>query len=93
MSKAKLAIEELYSIALNPDLDYFAQLQPLAQSGELSNKATSNQLLFRLCQIVDGQEKEIQALKEDRVAIANQMIKLEGGSATVPELDPVVPLG
>ena len=48
MSKAKLAIEELYSIALNPDLDYFAQLQPLAQSGELSNKVTTNQLLFRL---------------------------------------------
>lgn len=91
--KAKLAIEELYSIALNPDLDYFAQLQPLAQSGELANKVTSNQLLFRLCMIVDQQEEEIKSLKDDRVSIANKMLELEGKRTVVPNVAPTEPLG
>ncbi len=90
--KARLEIEKLYSVALNPELDYWSQLQLLAQSGELANKATSSELLFRLCQIVDAQEKEIKALKEDRVAIAKKMIELEGGSATVPVEDTTMPL-
>jgi ABC-type Na+ transport system ATPase subunit NatA len=90
MSKAKLAIEEFYSVAINPDLDYFAQLQPLAESGELANRITANQVLFRLCMIVDKQEKEIQALKDDRVAIAKKMIELEKQPEAV---DPALPLG
>ncbi len=86
-------IEEAYSIALNPELDYFAQLQPLAQNGELANNVTSNKVLFGLCKIVDEQAKEIQALKDDRVAIAKQMVKLEGKSTVVPVEDPAMPLG
>jgi hypothetical protein len=78
MTNPALAIiEEAYSIALNPELDYWAQLQPLAPNGELANRLTSNQVLFRVCKIVDAQAKEIQALKDDRVAIANKMVELE----------------
>lgn len=91
--KALKTIEEFYSIALNPDLDYFNQLQPLAQSGELANNVTSNQVLFRLCMIVDQQAKEIQSLKDDRVAIAKKMLELEGKSTVVPELAPTEILG
>jgi hypothetical protein len=93
MSKARLEIEKLYSVALNPELDYWSQLQPLAQSGELANKATSSELLFRLCVIVDQQAKEIKALQDDRVAIAKKMIELEGKSATMPTEAPTEPLG
>ena len=85
-------IEEAYSIALNPELDYFAQLQPLAPAGELANRLTSNQVLFKLCMIVDVQAKEIKALKEDRVAIAAKMVQLEGKSTVVPLEDPTMPL-
>ena len=91
--KALRLIEELYSVALNPDLDYFNQLQPLAQSGELANKVTSNQLLFRLCMLIDQQEKEIQTLKDDRVAIAKKMVELEGKNTVEPNVVPTEPLG
>jgi hypothetical protein len=91
--RAKQAIEEFYSIALNPDLDYLSQLQPLAASGELANKLTSNQVLFRLCMIVDAQEKEIKALKDDRVAIAKKMIELESKLPKPVEIKPDQPLG
>lgn len=91
--KALRKIEEAYSIALNPDLEYWEQLQPLASNGELANNVTSNQVLFKLCMIVDAQEKEIQALKDDRVAIAKKMIELEGKSTVVPLEDATVPLG
>ena len=86
-------IEEIYSIALNPELSYYAQLAPLASNGELGNHNSSMQVLFKLCMIVDQQAKEIQALKEDRVAIANKMVELEVNTAVVPKLDPTAPLG
>lgn len=97
MNKALLAIEEAYDIALNPELDYLAQLQELAVSGELSNKITMQKVLFKLCMIVDIQEKEIKELKEDRIAIANKMLELEGGKtnatpATETRPDPTAPL-
>lgn len=81
-------IEEAYSIALNPEVDYFAQLQPLARDGELANKITSNTVLFKLCMLVDAQEKEIHALKEDRVAIAKQILALQE-----KKVDPTQALG
>ena len=85
---AKLAIEEAYSLALNPDVDYLAQLQPLAPAGELANRLSSNQVLFKLCMIVDQQAKEIKALQDDRVAIARKMLELEA-----KKVDPTAPLG
>ena len=92
--KALRVIENAYSMSLNPHEDYLAQLQPLAANGELANKLTSNQVLFKLCMIVDEQEKEIQSLKEDRVAIAAKMVELEAHAKTTPTagLDPSKPI-
>lgn len=84
-------IEEAYSFALNPDIDYLAQLQELAPSGELANKLTANQVLFKLCMLVDQQQKEIQALKDDRTEIAQKMLDLEG-KKNEPVADPTQPL-
>lgn len=87
VNPALLIIEETYNIALNPSEDYWAQLQPLAPNGELANRLTSNQVLFKLCMIVDAQAKEIQALKDDRISIAKKMLELEskpGSSVTIP---------
>ncbi len=77
MNKALHSIEDAYSMTLNPTQDYFAQLQPLARDGELANKISSNKVLFRLCMIVDEQEREITLLKEDRIAIAKQLLELQ----------------
>jgi len=85
MNPALLAIEEVYSIALNPTIDYFAQLESLAHGGELANQISVKQVLFKLCMIVDNQAKEIQNLKE----------RLEVNNATLtqkPKLDPSQPL-
>jgi len=85
---AKLSIEDAYSIALNPDLDYLSQLQPLARDGELANKLTTNKVLFKLCMIVDAQEKEIQSLKDDRISISKQIADLQE-----KKVNPTTPLG
>jgi hypothetical protein len=77
MNKALQIIEEVYDIALNPTQDYFAQLEPLAPNGELANRISANKVLFKLCQLVDAQDKEIQALKQDRVDIANKLVGLQ----------------
>ena len=86
--KAYQIIEEAYNITLNPEVDYQVQLQPLAPAGELANRLTSNQVLFKLCMMVDQQAKEIQSLKDDRVAIAKKMVELEA-----KKVDPTAPLG
>ena len=93
-----LIIESAYDIAINPTLDYEAQLQPLAAAGELANRLSSNKVLFKLCMIVDAQAKEIQALKDDRTAIANKMVELEsvqpqGKVENLVVADPTAPLG
>ncbi len=90
MNKALLTIEEIYSMAVNPAVDYYAQLEPLASNGELANHNSSMKLLFKLCMIVDAQAKEIKILKDDRVAIAAKMVELEGKKA---EVDATKPLG
>lgn len=88
MTNPALAIiEEVYEMALNPDGDYLAQLQPLAPSGELANKLLTSQVLFKLCMLVDTQAKQIVSLQE----------KIQGGvnNATAsdqPKLDPQKPL-
>lgn len=81
MNKALQAIEESYDIALNPDLDYGAQLLPLGASGELANRISANKVLFKLCMLVDAQAKEIAALKDGQVAASTQPV------------DPAAPLG
>jgi hypothetical protein len=85
---ALLIIEEAYSMALNPELDYFAQLQPLAANGELANKITSNQVLFKLCMLVDAQAKDIKALR-DRIQEIDT-VKKEATDAKTP--DPTQPI-
>jgi len=85
---AKLSIEDAYSIALNPDLDYLSQLQPLARDGELANKLTTNKVLFKLCMIVDAQEKEIKSLKDNHVFLAKQI-----SSLLEKKVNPTTPLG
>jgi hypothetical protein len=70
-------IEEVYEIALNPTQPYFAQLEPLAPNGELANRTSANRVLFKLCELVDHQAKQIKALEEDRVDIANKMLELQ----------------
>ena len=78
-------------MGLNPEQDYAAQLAPLATNGELANGPKRNQTLFSLCQIVDRQNREIQALKDDRATIAAEMVKLSK-LVTTPAVDPTKPL-
>jgi hypothetical protein len=88
-------IEDVYSMTLNPELDYFAQLQPLAPGGELANKISTNQVLFKLCMLVDAQAKEIESLKESRRLTYEKMEKLEGRYAETTNqarLDPTNPI-
>lgn len=82
------AIEEAYSFSLNPDEDYLSQLQALAASGELANKLTSNNVLFKLCMIVDTQAKVIEQLQEtvSKLVVSEK----EEIHATTP--DPTQPL-
>lgn len=90
--KALQIIEEVYEIALNPELPYGAQLEPLAASGELANRISTNKVLFRLCELVDLQAKEIKSLKEDREAIAKEMVRLSsqfGNQAVAKEASPI----
>lgn len=62
-------IEDAYEIALNPTQPYFAQLEPLGQNGELSNATNLKKVIFKLCELVDSQGKE---LKELRVIVSNK---------------------
>lgn len=75
---AQAILEEVYEYALNPNESYAAQLAPLAANGELSNRASLNKILFKLCEVVDAQAKKIKLLEDDRVAIAQKMTELEG---------------
>lgn len=85
MGKALEAIENVYEMALNPEQDILAQLQQiLGPSGEMGSHLASNKLLFALCKIVDTLEERIRVLEDDRVAIANKMLELEGKK---PEAD------
>jgi Tfp pilus assembly protein PilN len=79
-------LEEVYGIGLNPTLPYGAQLEPLAASGELSNKNQTNAVLFKLCELLDEQAKEIKTLKDDRKEIVKQMITLE--QKLTPDVQP-----
>lgn len=65
MKTALAIIEEVYEMALNPNEDYFAQLEPLAASGELANRISANKVLFQLCMLVDTQSKRIKELEEN----------------------------
>lgn len=89
INPALAILEEVYEIALNPTLSYAAQLETLSASGELSNKKQTNEILFRLCELVDTQAKQIKALKEDREQIASEMTRLEG-IISAPTTNPAV---
>ena len=90
MTNPALAIiEEVYEMAINPNASYAAQLEPLGASGELANRIKTNTILFRLCELVDAQEKAIKSLKDDRQAIAIKMVDLESkiSAKTAPTVD------
>lgn len=94
MKKAYQLIEHIYEIALNPDQPYYDQLEPLAATGDLANRTNVNKVVFGLCELVDAQQKEIQALKDDREAIAKQMVELEkkiNPSTVTVDITPVDP--
>ena len=63
MKTALSKIEEIYNMAINPELDYYAQLEPLAANGELANHNSSMKVLFALCMLVDQQGKRIAELE------------------------------
>jgi ABC-type Na+ transport system ATPase subunit NatA len=93
-NKCLLTIEEIYSLGLNPSLDYYAQVEPLASNGELANHNSSMKLLFKMAMIVDAQAREIQTLKDDRVAIAQKMVEIEKKNPVVSYTgDATQPLG
>lgn len=90
---AQSIIEEVYSMALNPTQPYNVQLDALSASGELSNKRQTNEILFRLCELVDKQQTEIKALQDDREDIAKRLIALQPAENTAPIVsDPTLPL-
>lgn len=77
ISPALTILEEVYEMTINPTQSYVAQLEPLSASGELTNKLKTNEVLFRLCELIDKQNKEIESLKKDREEIAKQMVDLQ----------------
>lgn len=94
-------LEEVYDMALNPTQSYAAQLEPLAATGELSNKLKTNEVLFRLCELIDAQIKEIKKLRDDREAIARKLVEFESKlqfdkdgnlKINVPTTDPTQPI-
>ena len=89
MKTALSKIEEIYNMAINPELDYYAQLEPLAANGELANHNSSMKVLFALCMLVDQQGKRIAELEEK----LSSYIKEHAKSVTyiVPS-DPTKPL-
>lgn len=90
---AQSIIEEVYSMALNPTQPYNVQLDALSASGELSNKRHTNEILFRLCELVDKQQAEIKALQDDREDIAKRLIALQPTETVMPIVnDPTLPL-
>lgn len=88
--KGQRLIEEVYDIALNPNLDYFAQLEPLAANGELANHVNTSKILFKLCQLVDAQEKRIKALEDTHEEITKRILEISGKHET--EIDATKPL-
>lgn len=75
-------------MGINPTQPYYEQLETLAASGELANKVKIDKVLFKLCEVVDKQAAEIQLLKDDREAIAKELLSLK------PQpLNPTQPLG
>ena len=77
MKTALAKIEEIYDMAINPELDYFAQLEPLAANGELANHNSSLKVLFALCMLVDQQGKTIKGFEQDIVDISKRLQTME----------------
>lgn len=88
-NKAMTIIEEVYEISLNPGEDYLAQMQSLAPSGELGSKISLTKLLFKLCKLIDTQQKEIAKLQKHV-----DVIELVGNAKTASSTryDPESPL-
>lgn len=59
-----LILENVYSIALNPDFPYEEQLQSLASSGHLANKTLLNSVVIKLCEYIDKQAETLQKFDE-----------------------------
>ena len=62
MAKAGAMLEEVYGLRIVDKGNYQKQLNGLNASGELSNMKALMTVLFRLCEIVDEQEKTIALL-------------------------------
>lgn len=101
MKKPALAVlQDTYQLVINSKGSYYEQLQPLAPSGHLSNKSLLLKVIFDLCEVIDKQEGRIEALENDRLAIAKQMAELEKQTKTplntptdtTQPLDPTKPL-
>jgi len=72
-------------MAINPELDYYAQLEPLAANGELANHNSSMKVLFALCMLVDQQGKRIAELEAaDKKRNINNAIYIVKSDPTKP---------
>ena len=96
MKTALSVLEEIYNMAINPELDYFAQLEPLASNGELANHNSSLKVLMKLCMLLDEQAKKIKSLEEKYVDNVKNAVEAQPQPQTiepisVPVVDPTKP--
>jgi len=58
-------LESVYGLTFNPNLPYTVQLEQLAASGVLANKKSLNEVVFKLCELVDKQQQQLDKLLKE----------------------------
>ncbi|HEX9059099.1 MAG TPA: hypothetical protein VF941_02875 [Clostridia bacterium] len=91
-------LEAVYGLSFNPNLPYAPQLEALAASGVLANKKFLNEAVFKLCELVDKQQKQIDLLTKivDNLGKSTTEVTLPASDLNVPHPvannDPTRPL-
>ena len=102
-----LILENVYSIAINPEFSYEEQLQSLAVTGHLANKTLLNSVVIKLCEyidkqaeIIDSHERAINTFKPEYAKVVNRIEEIEKELKSLrakkelnkPAIDPTQPL-
>ena len=64
MAKGKQIIEETYDIVISSKARYFEQIAGLDAAGAFSNTKMLTEVVFKLCEIIDTQERQIAELQK-----------------------------
>lgn len=80
-------LESVYGLTFNPTLPYNEQLEQLAASGVLGNKKSLNEVVFKLCELIDKQQQQIDKLTKSGDNVGKSL-----PAHPVTNLDPTQPL-